>query len=212
MLAIIEYGMGNIRSVLNAFEALGEPAVIARTPEELRQADAIVLPGVGAFGQGMANLKRMGLVEALHQQVMVEKKPFLGICLGLQILARRSFEHGEHLGLGWIDGEVVPIASPDPQRFRVPHMGWNDLTIHRETALFQGSPANACYYFVHSFHLQVTESEQAVVTASCHHGVPLVAAIQKNHIHAVQFHPEKSQQAGLAVLRNFVTHLSPLPC
>ena len=137
MIAVIDYGAGNLRSVLNAFEAIGREARVVDDPAGLAKASAIVLPGVGAFGDGMARLRRLGLVEALNEQVLNHKKPYLGICLGLQFLAHESFEHGSHEGLGWIGGTVQRIG-PQDGRYRVPHIGWNAVQIERSSALFDG--------------------------------------------------------------------------
>ncbi|MBI3087386.1 MAG: imidazole glycerol phosphate synthase subunit HisH [Candidatus Omnitrophica bacterium] len=203
MIAIVDYGMGNLKSVANAFEAIGSPARLVTRPEELREAAAIVVPGVGAFGDGMRNLRARGFVEALEEEVRRKGKPYLGICLGMQFLADVSFEHGEHAGLGWIRGAVKRLE-PDDRRFKVPHMGWNDLRLIRDSALFADLPGEPVFYFVHSYHVEVAPEEAGAVTATCWHGADVTAAVQKEQIFGVQFHPEKSQQVGLHLLKNFV--------
>jgi imidazole glycerol-phosphate synthase subunit HisH len=196
---IVNYGMGNIGSVVNAFDALGEPCVVSDGPAALAAADRIVLPGVGAFHAAMDNLRSQGYEEALNEQVVHRGKPFLGICLGMQLVARDSQELGYSTGLGWIDGHVVKLE-PDGDR-PVPHVGWNDLEPRRETALFDALADRPNFFFDHSFHL-VCPAE--LVTATCDYGGDCVAAIQHENILAVQFHPEKSQRNGLRLLRNFL--------
>jgi glutamine amidotransferase len=203
LIAIIDYGAGNLRSVVNAFEAIGQEPRVTRDPADLAGASAIVLPGVGAFGDGMKTLRHLHLVEALNEQVLGHKKPYLGICLGLQFLARESSEHGAHAGLGWIAGSVQKIV-PRDNGYRIPHMGWNDIQISRPSPLFEGLEAEPTFYFLHSYHLVVAEEWRQVVTATCWHGTAIIASVQKDNIHAVQFHPEKSQRNGLTVLENFV--------
>jgi len=203
LIAIIDYGAGNLRSVVNAFEAIGQNPRVTGDPGDLAGAAAIVLPGVGAFGDGMKTLRRMRLVDALQEQVLGKKKPYLGICLGLHFLARMSFEHGSHEGLGWIDGSVQKIV-PGDDKYRIPHMGWNNIHLERPCPLFAGLEAEPTFYFVHSYHLVVAEGWSEVVTSTCRHGISITASVQKDNIYAVQFHPEKSQRNGLTVLENFV--------
>ena len=202
LICIVDYGMGNLRSVINAFEFIGLRAMITNTPSDLAKASAVVLPGVGAFGEGMKNLRQAGFVEALSEEVLVKGKPFLGICLGLQFLAKNSLEDGNQEGLGWIDGTVERISYNNPS-FRVPHMGWNDVHIERESVLFKGLEDGPIFYFVHSYHL-VVDGEKEVVTSTCWHGETITASVQKDNMYAVQFHPEKSQRSGLRLLENFV--------
>lgn len=202
MIAIIDYEAGNLRSVMNAFEAIGEKCCITNDPREIEQAAAIVLPGVGAFGDCMESLRRLGLVEVLNEQVLARGKPYLGICLGLQFLARESFEHGAHKGLGWLDATVERIV-PGASEYRVPHIGWNNIEVKEAVPLFAGIAEDPIVYFVHSYHLVVENDPDAVVTSTCWHGMEIVASVQKNNIYAVQFHPEKSQQHGLKILENF---------
>ena len=151
----------------------------------------------------MASLRKLNLIEALNEQVLGNRKPYLGICLGLQFLAQEGFEYGSHQGLGWIQGSVQKIV-PNETKYRIPHIGWNDLKIEQTSSLFQGLPSNPIFYFVHSYHLVVEQQDKNLVTATCWHGGNVTASIQQDNILGVQFHPEKSQQAGLQLLRNFV--------
>lgn len=203
MIAIIDYDAGNLRSVFNALEAIGYQAVITHDADELRKADAIILPGVGAFGDGMASLKRLNLIDILTEEILGKKKAFLGICLGLQFLATESEEMGAHPGLGWIEGSVRLIKPYNP-KYRIPHIGWNDIEIKKEAPLFKGLNEKAVFYFVHSYHFVPHNTSTDYISAICWHGVTITAGIQKDNIFGVQFHPEKSQKAGLKVLENFI--------
>lgn len=198
-LVIVNYGMGNIGSVVNAFKALGETCVVSQTPADLASASRIVLPGVGAFHAAMDNLRAQGYDDAMTEQVVHRKKPFLGICLGMQLLAQDSQELGYSTGLGWVEGHVVKLEPEGGQP--VPHVGWNDLQLRRDTPLFDSLGTQANFFFDHSFHLQCAPE---LVTATCAYGGECVAAIQHENILAVQFHPEKSQRNGLRMLRNFL--------
>ncbi len=199
--AIIDYGMGNLRSVANAVRALGATSDVTAEPASLAAADRIVLPGVGAFGDAMRRLRERGFVEALEEQVRVRQKPFLGICLGLQLLATTGTEHGEQRGLGWIDGTADRLpASPG---VRVPHIGWNTARFTAGAALYAGLDGEADFYFVHSYALRPRDPK--VVTAVCSHGEDFAASVEQGNLHATQFHPEKSQRAGLAVLQRFLS-------
>ncbi|MFC1884990.1 imidazole glycerol phosphate synthase subunit HisH [Thermodesulfobacteriota bacterium] len=201
MIVIIDYGAGNLCSVLNAFEAIGQKTCLTNDPKKIAKASAIVLPGVGAFGDCMANLHRLHLVELLNELVLSEKKPYLGICLGLQFLAERSYEQGEHKGLGWIKGEVRRIESKN-KNFRIPHMGWNNIEYKNNCPLFYDMTREPVFYFVHSY--QFCVKDENYITATCFHGTTIVASIQKNNIFGVQFHPEKSQENGIKLLKNFI--------
>lgn len=205
MIAVIDYKMGNLRSILNALSLLGADVAIAETPAILSQAEAIVIPGVGAFRDGIKNLKEFGFADALEKEVILRKKPFLGICLGMQLIAKRSFENGEYAGLGWIDFDVRKIT-PQNEHLRIPHMGWNELdVIGSGGVLLKDIPKPAVAYFVHSYFLKPnSETAQGLVTATCSHGETLTASIEKENIFGFQFHPEKSQHAGLAMLKNFI--------
>jgi imidazole glycerol-phosphate synthase subunit HisH len=204
MIAIVDYGMGNLRSVLNAFEAINAPARLTTSIADLREASAIVVPGVGAFGDGMRNLTALGVIEALAEEVLVRKKPYLGICLGMQFLAREGREHGVTGGLGWLGGVVRRLAPGDPA-CKVPHMGWNDVAVTRECELFRDIDERPVFYFLHGFQLDPAGEApvEAAVVATASHGERVTAAVQRDNVFGVQFHPEKSQEAGLQVLRNF---------
>jgi glutamine amidotransferase len=206
--AIIDYGSGNLRSVEKALERAaleaGVAASIAVTdhPEKIANADRIVLPGVGAFGACMAGLSgREGVLEALEHAVLVMGKPFLGICVGMQLIAGRSAELGDHPGLGWIAGEVLPIDTMGGA-VCVPHMGWNEVKVRTPHPLFEGAQ-NEYFVFMHSFSF-VAENKPHVVGIA-HHGQWLTAAVARDNIAGVQFHPEKSLSAGILVLRNFLS-------
>jgi glutamine amidotransferase len=196
---IVNYGMGNIGSVVNAFNALGEACTVSASPADLASATAVVLPGVGAFHAAMDNLREQGYEDALNEAVIRRRKPFLGICLGMQLVAQDSEELGYSTGLGWVEGHVVKVdpAGAAP----VPHVGWNELQQRRETPLLNALGEDAHFFFDHSFHLKCAPG---IVTATCEYGGEWVAAIQHENILAVQFHPEKSQRNGLRLLRNFL--------
>lgn len=202
MIGIVDYGMGNILSVVNAVEMLGEDAAVCKNPEQLRDADKIILPGVGAFGDCMENLKQRSLVDALNVEVLDKKKPILGICLGMQVMAKKGFEGGVFDGLGWFDAEVIRLGENMPS-LHVPHVGWNEVTFNKGHFLGQGLPAKPDLYFVHSYFMKCRVA--ADVIAVCHYGQEFTAAVQKGNIVATQFHPEKSQDYGLKILDNFLT-------
>jgi glutamine amidotransferase len=201
-IAIVDYGMGNLGSVANAFARLGVACETTADPAKLQGARAIVLPGVGAFRAAMQNLRSRGLDKALDDEVRGRGKPFLGICLGLQLIAQDSTEHGLEKGLGWIDGHVERIepAAPHP----VPHVGWNELRPVAQSPLFERVEPGSHFFFDHSYHLRCPAG---IVTAECDYGGRWVAAVQKDHNNALQFHPEKSQRNGLRLLRNFTRWL-----
>lgn len=201
MLAIINYGMGNLRSVTNAFAVLGYSSFIAQSPTDLQQAEMIVLPGVGAFGDGMNNLRIGGWVEGLNEEVRKKRKPFLGICLGMQLLATTGLEHGKHEGLGWVSGMSQRIT-PNDVSLRVPHIGWNDVSFIKKSKLFADLKEQQVFYFVHSYTL--VPDDLTIVSGVCSYGANFPASIETENIFATQFHPEKSHRAGLAVLKNFV--------
>lgn len=203
-IAITNYGMGNLMSVQNAFESMGVQVFLAERGEELKGASAIVLPGVGAFGDGMTQLKKLGFVEALNEEVLCKKKPFLGICLGMQLIARGSEEFGHHDGLGWISASVRRIR-PSHSQFKVPHMGWNEVRLLKESSLYRDVEISPVFYFVHSYVVEVEASAADVVTGVSDHGDRIIASLEQDNIFATQFHPEKSQRDGLQLLKNFAT-------
>lgn len=199
-IVIVDYGMGNLRSVVNAFESVGAKTKLSGKAEDIKRAKAIVVPGQGAFRDCMACLKQNHLTKALTEAVIKQKKPYLGICLGMQILGDKSFEGGEFTGLGWVKGIVKRI---EPKiGFKVPHLGWNEIDIKRQIDLLSGIADKTCFYFAHSFVLYPEDSR--VVVATTDYGGELPVAIEQDNITAVQFHPEKSQQAGLRLIGNFV--------
>jgi glutamine amidotransferase len=198
MIAIVDYGMGNLRSVSKAFEAAGHQAVVTRDKRVINNASHVVLPGVGAFGDCMANLEKFELAEAIRSTIQ-SGKPFLGICLGLQLLFTESEEFGVHKGLGLIPGKVRRFAL-DPA-LKVPHMGWNQVNLERPCPLFEGIADGSNWYFVHSYFVDPTD--RAVSAATTTYGIPFVSAIWSENIVACQFHPEKSQSVGLRLVKNF---------
>lgn len=198
MIAIIDYDAGNLRSVEKALETLGQQVIVTKDAETIRQAEKVILPGVGAFGDAMANLQRLGLVEVIRETAASEK-PFLGICLGLQLLFEDSDETPGVPGLGILRGHIKRI--PEQPGLKVPHMGWNNLELHHDGALFRGLPEHPYVYFVHSYYLEAEDPD--IVTATAEYGVTIHASVQSGNLFACQFHPEKSSQIGLAILKNF---------
>ena len=196
MIGIVDYGMGNLESVRKAFARLGFETTWIRSPGEIDTCERIVLPGVGAFGQAMENLRRLELIPALHESLRAGR-PLLGICLGLQLLFETSHEYGTHEGLGWIAGTVRRL----PPTVRVPHVGWNSVCTTPGSRLFAGIPDRSHFYFVQSYF--VDPEDASVVTGTTEHGVMFAAAVESGALFGVQFHPEKSQTAGLALLDNF---------
>jgi glutamine amidotransferase len=201
VIGIIEYDMGNIQSVANALEYLSVPAKIITKPEELSGVDKIILPGVGAFGEGMEKLAERGFIEALNKEVLNKRKYFLGICLGMQLICKESFEFGHFKGLGWLDVSVRKLKPAS--NFRVPHVGWNNLIIKKENRLinFNSGDGASDVYFVHSYYADASNAD--FVIATCEYGMEFPVAIEKDNIFATQFHPEKSQGVGLDILGNF---------
>jgi glutamine amidotransferase len=233
MIAIIDYGMGNLRSVQKGFEKVGHKAAVTGNPKDILAADGVVLPGVGAFKDCMSNLTEDKLIDPIHK-VIEDGKPFLGICLGLQLLFTESEEFGIHKGLDIIKGRVVrfsfsqhsgaPIRwmGRNTQHLKVPHMGWNSINIkkgqgargkplndsirgkgqeNRNSPIFQSIPDNSYFYFVHSYY--VAPEDDSVIASTTDYGIEFVSGISKDNLFAVQFHPEKSQEMGLRILRNF---------
>lgn len=197
--AIVDYGLGNLRSVAGAVERVGWSPLVTSEPAELGRAEKLILPGVGAFGDGMRNLQERGLVEVLTELVLGEGKPVLGLCLGAQLLVSESEEFGSHAGLGWIEGAVRRIRPVDG--LRVPHVGWNELHQTAPSVLFDDVPDGALFYYVHSFHI---EADPAVTRGETDYGARLTAVIERGNVFGTQFHPEKSQRDGLQLLANFL--------
>ncbi len=196
MLLLVDYGMGNLRSVSKALEKVGFSVKVSSDPEEVKKAEVLVLPGVGAFRDAMENLKKLGLLKEIIRHI--EKgKPYMGICLGLQLLFERSYEFGETEGFGVLEGEVVLL----PPKVKVPHIGWNQLWKQKPSDLLNGIKEGEYFYFVHSYH--VVPKRQDIVLTTTDYGIDFVSSIEYENIFAVQFHPEKSQKAGLRLLENF---------
>jgi len=203
MIHIVDYGMGNLRSVQKAFERLGVEATIADSPTDLAQAEAMVLPGVGAFRDAIAALRQHDLVDPIEDHIAADR-PFLGICLGLQLLFDVSYEDGEFEGLGVIPGEVVRFQSQPG--LRIPHMGWNQVEFAQEHPVFAGIAPGSHFYFVHSYH--VVPRDESVVAARTDHGGSFVSAVGRGNLLATQFHPEKSQDNGRQLFENFARQLA----
>ena len=200
MVVIIDYEMGNVGSVKNAFAYLGEEAVISRSPKDIESASHIVLPGVGAFKKGMENLRELGLIDILRREVLDKKKPFLGLCLGMQLLSDEGEEGGATKGLGWISGKVQKLKA-NGEKLKIPHVGWNDVITQNKATLFSDI-ANPIFYFVHSFHF--ISQDFSVIAGNTDYGENIVSAVEKENIFGAQFHPEKSQSAGLDFFSNFL--------
>ena len=199
MIVIIDYGIGNLQSVANAFEAIGCQVCVSNSSKDVKKSERIVLPGVGSFANGMKNLRDLNLIETLSEQVIKKEKTFLGICLGMQLLARDSYEKGFHKGLGI--PTTVKKLQPNDKDLKIPHVGWNDVSFGNNIPLFAGLGRKQAFYFVHSYHVIPDSSD--IVIGTCDYGGNFAAAIQKDNIFAVQFHPEKSQKPGLQILKNF---------
>lgn len=200
MIGIIDYDAGNIRSVEKALSYLGEKTVVSRDPDILKSVDKVILPGVGSFGQAMENLHRYELVPVIRDMIE-DGKPFLGICLGLQLLFESSEESPGAEGLGILKGKILKI--PSSPGLKIPHMGWNSLQLQNNGRLFRNIPQDTYVYFVHSYYLQADDED--IVAATTEYGVKIHAAVEKDNIFACQFHPEKSSIVGLQILKNFVS-------
>lgn len=198
MIAIIDYQMGNLRSVQKGFEKVGHQATITSDPAVLADAEKIVLPGVGAFEDAIAELRTRKLIDPIHAAVE-SGKPFLGICLGLQLLFERSYEHGEHKGLGILPGEVLKFELP--HEYKVPHMGWNQLRMTHKPPILEGLEEGVYCYFVHSYYVKPADAK--VIATETNYGHDFCSMIWRDNLYATQFHPEKSQRDGLRILQNF---------
>lgn len=208
---IVDYGSGNLHSAKKAFECasarLDRPhaVTLATDPAQVRSAERIVLPGVGVFADCLAGIQQIpGMLEALHEAVILRGRPFIGICVGMQLLATRGLEYGSTAGLNWIEGEVRPLTPADPQ-LKIPHMGWNTLTLRRTHPVLRDLPCGETQvhaYFVHSF--QFVPIHERMVLAETHYGEPVTAMVSKDNMIGAQFHPEKSQKFGLSLIENFL--------
>lgn len=196
MIAIVDYGMGNLRSVQKGLEKMGFKAFITDRPQEVLEADGVILPGVGAFGDAMENLVRCGLDEALRE-VVAQGRPFLGICLGLQLMFEESEENGPHRGLGIWPGRVIRL----PAEVKIPHMGWNRIRRLRYEPILEGIPEGTYFYFVHSYYICTEDKD--LVGAVADYGVEVPAVVSRGRVFGIQFHPEKSSTLGLKILNNF---------
>jgi glutamine amidotransferase len=199
MIVIIDTGVANRHSVLNALDYIGARVKVSAEAQDIRDAAKLVFPGVGAFAAGMRSLRERGLIDLLNEQALVRRKPILGICLGYQMMAEAGDEGGRHEGLGWIPGTVRRLSPSDPA-LKVPHTGFNTVSHSAGSRLFATLPAHSDFYFVHSY---VLDTDPALVTATVDYGGPVTVAVERDNIMGVQFHPEKSQSTGLALLRAF---------
>lgn len=215
MLVIVDYKMGNLHSVKKKLDRLKVDAVISSDPKTILNASKLILPGVGHFGNAMKNLKELNLLDALNEAVLVKKTPILGICLGMQLMAKTSEEGTENRelraesrdlfsvkGLGWFDAEVVKFTFEDTLRFKVPHTGWNTISLEKESPLMNGIPVDSEFYFVHSYYMKANDASDVLNYTD--YGIPFASAISKGNIYGFQYHPEKSHDVGLQLLKNFL--------
>lgn len=200
MIAIVNYGLGNLTSILNMHKRLGIDAIITEEETEIRNADRLILPGVGHFKKGMDNLNRSGLKDLLDELILEQKKPILGICLGAQLMTRKS-EEGNVEGFGWIDADTISFDSRKMNGLKVPHMGWCDINLQDDNPILTQLPDNPRFYHVHSYHFSFVKKEE--ISATAVYGYEFATAFHKNNIYGTQFHPEKSHQFGMKVLENF---------
>jgi len=204
MIVIIDYGLGNLGSIKNMLKKVGSDSVITSDPEQIAAATKLILPGVGAFDNGMSNLKELGLIELLNKKVLEEKTPILGVCLGMQLFTSRS-EEGTLPGLGWIDAEALKFRfDTADRRMTVPHMGWEYVTLRKESRLWENMYEESKFYFVHSYYVRCNREEDVLLTT--HYGTDYVSAFEKENIVGVQFHPEKSHKYGMQLFKNFVNN------
>mgnify|MGYP001208939950 CR=1 FL=1 len=202
MIVILNYGMGNLGSILNMLKKAGGDAVISADAIVIDKADKLILPGVGAFDKAMSNLKELGFIEVLNQKVQKEKTPVLGICLGMQLLSKSS-EEGILPGLGWLDAKVKKFAFPSSMPLKIPHMGWNIVSENKKNPLFENMPKNEMrFYFVHSYYFDAENPKDII--GQTNYGFPFPSAVNQENIFGVQFHPEKSHQFGMQLLKNFI--------
>ncbi len=202
MIVIVDYGMGNLGSILNMLKKVGAQALISSNAQDIERAYKLILPGVGAFDTGMQRLKELNLIEVLNDKVLKAKVPTLGVCLGMQLLTQRS-EEGVLPGLGWIEGETVRFRfDPSQTHLKIPHMGWNTVAIRREDTLFKELVHDSRFYFVHSYHVVCHRAED--ILATTYYGYDFASAVQRENVMGTQFHPEKSHKFGMKVYKNFV--------
>ena len=202
MIVIVDYGMGNMGSIQNMLKKVGAESIVSSDHAAIRDADKLILPGVGAFDNGMKQIRERDLIPVLNEKVLVQKTPLLGICLGMQLLTGRS-EEGESQGLGWLDAKTLKFDfSDDRDKLRIPHMGWNTIVVKKESPLFRNLEHECRFYFVHSYYVRCTNKD--IVVAEARYGVDIVASVQQENIFGTQFHPEKSHKFGMQILKNFV--------
>lgn len=201
-IVIIDYGMGNLRSVQKKFHRIGAEIEISNDPELIANACKLVLPGVGHFYHGVKQLKELGIWDVLNKSVLQKKIPILGICLGMQLMAKQSSEGRSVEGLGWFDAEVVKFEVKDQLKYKIPHMGWNNAVINRKSKFLEGADNESMYYFVHSYHMKCNDEKDILTTTD--YEDKFVSAIQKENIYGTQFHPEKSHDSGEKLIKNFV--------
>jgi imidazole glycerol-phosphate synthase subunit HisH len=201
MITIVDYGMGNINSVKKTVSGNGENVVISSNPMEILSADKLILPGVGHFQNAVENLKRLNLWDAINEAVLIKKKPILGICLGMQLMAKNS-EEGETSGFGWFDAEIVRFQIKDRLKYKVPHIGWNQVYITKESKLMSDIPELSEFYFVHSYHLKCNNNTD--ILSETEYEYRFTSAVECENIFGVQFHPEKSHDAGNLLMKNFI--------
>ena len=197
---IIDYGMGNLRSVQKKFQRVGAEVLISSNIKEIAQAKKLVLPGIGHFANGIINLKETGIWEVLNKKVLDDKVPILGICLGMQLMAKHS-EEGNVEGLGWFDADIIRFQVKDQLKYKVPHMGWNNAVLNKDSLLFKGIPEDSMYYFVHSYHIQCHNKEDILTTTKYEYS--FTSSVQRDNIYGTQFHPEKSHDWGEVIYKNF---------
>lgn len=201
-IVIIDYGMGNLRSVQQKFTRLQIPAEISCNIDVIAAADKLILPGVGHFANGMKNLKNMGLLEVLNQKVLQQKIPILGICLGMQLFTEFS-EEGNVEGLGWIKGKTIKFSFPEGTKtLKVPHMGWNNIYMTKSSKLMENIADDAMFYFVHSYHVQCADASDCLTMTN--YGIDFCSAVERDNIYGTQFHPEKSHDSGFQIIKNFI--------
>lgn len=205
MIGVIDYGIGNVSSIVNMLKKIGEEALLVRTPEEIKSSEKIILPGVGSFDAGMKKLRASGLVDAIITHAVINKKPTLGICLGMQMLGRNS-EEGSEEGLGLIPFDTIKFQLDSRKDLKVPHMGWNIVTMElKDDPILQGLEGTQRYYFVHSYHAKCDKKENVLM--NCDYGYLFPAAVKSGNVYGFQFHPEKSHKFGMALLENFARRI-----
>jgi glutamine amidotransferase len=201
MIVIIDYGAGNLRSLFSKVQEIDSNVMLTSNPKDVERADKILLPGVGFFASAIENLRKYDFVPVLNKKVIEEKTPFLGICLGMQLLTKRS-EEGNAKGLGWIDAETKKFKFSENNSLKIPHMGWNNLIVKKQSPLLQDVPEDFLFYFTHSYNVQCNDKSDIVATTK--YGYEFVSIIQKDNICGVQFHPEKSHLKGMKIIENFL--------